>query len=590
MERKNTLRRVMRMARPYSGLLLQVFLVMFVLSALRLVQPWPTKFLIDQAFPMRDKGLLLVIIGWLLLLSVFRQVMSFANRYTIAYVGSRLVFDMRRKLFQHLQRLSLSYYDTRRPGEIMSRLMSDVTAISTLITGSAMTLPIQVFMFFATLTIIFCIDVKLSLVVCAILPFQIATYTVFNKRVKAFNRRVRDKVQTIHGSAYEMMAGAKVVKSFNAEGRANKTFIQDTKELFGLGLDFRVLSMTWGTTTEALASIGRLIFLWFGGSAVINGELTIGTYLAFITYMGMLQQPIQSFISILNQILAARVGIERVFEILDMAPEVEEAENPIVLRDMKGHVVFKNVCFSYDGEEEVLRDVSFEARPGEIVALVGPSGSGKSTVANLIARFYDRTDGEILIDGHDIRDLHLKTFRDQTGTVLQETYLFSGTIEDNIRYGRPQATREEVIRVAEAANAHDFIMQMPDGYDTEIGSQGLRLSGGQRQRIAIARALLRNPRILILDEATSALDTASEAKVQEALTRLMKDRTTFVIAHRLSTIRNADKIIVMRNGRIEQMGRHEELLEQDGLYRELYQPKGAEDKEDAETEPAAVAG
>ncbi len=582
MERKNTFGRVIHMARPYSGLLFQVFLVMLVLSALRLVQPWPTKFLIDSAFPGKDRGLLIVIIGWLLLLSIFRQVMSFANRYTMSYVGSRLVFDLRRRLFQHLQRLSLSYYDTRRPGEIMSRLMSDVTSISTLIMGPAMQLPIEVFMFFSTLVIIFCINVKLYLVVCAILPLQVATYLVFSKRVQATNRRMRDKVQSVHGAAYELMAGAKVVKSFNAESRASKTFVQDTKELFGLGLDFRVLSMTWGTTTEALASIGRLIFLWFGGMTVINGELKIGTYLAFVTYMGMLQSPIQKFISMLSQFLSARVGVDRVFEIMDMVPEVEEAEEPVTLRNITGRVEFRNVCFSYDGEEEVLRDVSFVANPGEVVALVGPSGSGKSTVANLIARFYDRTDGDILIDGVDIRDLQLKTFRDQTGTVLQETYLFSGTIEDNIRYGRPQATREEVIQAAEAANAHDFIMQLPDQYDTETGSMGIRLSGGQRQRIAIARALLRNPRILILDEATSALDTATETKVQEALTHLMEDRTTFVIAHRLSTIRDADKILVMRNGRIEQIGRHEELLEQDGLYKELYQPKDAETDEGGE--------
>ena len=548
-------------------------MVMFVLASLRLIAPWPMKFLVDSAFPGRDRSLLLMVIIGLLLLSVFRQVMSFANSFVISYVGSRLVFDMRRKLFQHLQRLSLSYYDSKRPGEIMARLMSDVTAIQTLITGSAMGVIIQIFMFISTLIIIFSINVKLACVAVAILPFQIGTYLIFNKRVSASNRRVRQKVQEIHGSAYELVAGAKVVKSFNAETRASRTFIQDAKEMFDLGIDFQILSMQWSTTAGALSSVGHLIFMWFGGMCVINGELKIGTFLAYSSYVGMLQAPVMQLISMAGQILPAKVGIERVFEILDMAPEVEEAEDPVNLPKIKGHVEFKDVCFSYNGEEDVLRDVTFSASPGETVALVGPSGSGKSTVANLIARFYDRTEGQILVDGHDIKDLYLKTFRDQIGTVLQETYLFTGTIEDNIRYGRPEATREQVVTAAEQANAHEFIEQLPDQYDSETGAMGIRLSGGQRQRIAIARAILRNPPILILDEATSALDTATEAKVQEALSRLMKDRSTFVIAHRLSTIRNADRIIVMRAGKIEQVGSHDQLMAIDGLYRELYQPQ-----------------
>ena len=316
---------------------------------------------------------------------------------------------------------------------------------------------------------------------------------------------------------------------------------------------------------------------------VIAEEMSVGMYLAYASYVGMLQAPVTQLISMVGQILPAKVGIDRVFEILDTAPDVEEADNPVNLTDMKGQVEFRGVCFSYDGEDEVLRDVTFTAKPGEVVALVGPSGSGKSTVANLIARFYDRTGGELLIDGHDINDLYLKTFRNQIGTVLQETCLFTGTIEDNIRYGRPEATREEVIAAGERANAHPFIEQLPEGYDTEIGAMGVRLSGGQRQRIAIARAILRDPRILILDEATSALDTATEVKVQEALSRLMADRTTFVIAHRLSTIKNANKIVVMHAGKIEQIGTHDELIAVDGLYKELYEPRKPKEEDHDET-------
>ena len=580
MPRESTARRVLRLARPYVGLLAQALVVMLILSSLQLIAPLPMKILVDSAIPARDVSLLLMIILGLLMLTVFRLTMQFVNRYTISYVGSRLVFDMRRKLFGHLQKLSLSFYDTKRPGEIMSRLMSDVSAIQTLITGTAMQLVIQIFMFISTLIIIFCIDPGLSCIVTLILPFQVGTYIVFSKRVSASNWRVRQKAQEVHGSAYEMVAGAKVVKSFNAETRTSRNFVQDTKEMFGLGLDFRVLTMQWNTTAGAIASLGRLVFLWFGGNLVIQGDMKLGVFLAYSSYYGMLQSPVTQFISMINQILPAKVGIDRVFEILDMAPDVEEAENPVMVPDMTGQVEFKDVCFSYDGEEEVLRDVTFAANPGETVALVGPSGSGKSTVANLIARFYDRTAGLITVDGHDIKDLHVKTFRSQVGTVLQETYLFTGTIEDNIRYGRPDASREQAIEAAEAANAHEFIEQLPKGYDTDIGASGIRLSGGQRQRIAIARALLRDPRILILDEATSALDSASEAKVQEALTHLMQDRTTFVIAHRLSTIKNAHKIIAMRAGKIEQIGTHDELLAVEGLYRELYLPQEAKEAEE----------
>jgi subfamily B ATP-binding cassette protein MsbA len=314
------------------------------------------------------------------------------------------------------------------------------------------------------------------------------------------------------------------------------------------------------------------------GFAVLGKELALDEYILLMSYVGMLYAPINQLIGVVQQILPAKVGIRRVFEVLDTAPEVIDLPDGIT-GPIRGEVEFKDVSFAYARGDEVLRQVSFIARPGEVVAFVGPSGSGKTTIANLIARFYDRSEGQILIDHRDIQEYRLRTLRDQTSMVLQETYLFRGTILDNIHYGKPDATMEEIEAAARQANAHEFICTLPDGYRSILGSNGTRLSGGQRQRVAIARALIRDPRILILDEATSALDTVSEAKVQEALQHLMKDRTTFVIAHRLSTIKNADKIVVLDEGRVEEIGSHDMLFAKDGTYRELYDPDWAKQRD-----------
>ena len=577
MHKKRLLRRIMPFVRPYLGLVTQALVTMFILSALALIGPLPMKILIDKAFPSRDFSLVAMILCGLVLLNALRQVLSFINSYTIRYVGSRLVFDLRRKLFRHLQKLSLSYYDSIRPGEIMARLTSDVAAIQSLITGTALQLLINVFTCAAILVILFAMHWRLALVALAVFPLHLATYFIFGRRVSASSRRSSQKSQEIYGSAYEAVSSAKLIRSFNAETRANKSFVRDTKEGFSLGLDLGVLCMKWNSTEGVISSMWNIFFLGYGATVVISGELQVGSFLAFFSYVSMLYAPLWQFVSMLNQILPALVGMERVFEVLDMVPEVQDAANPVAIENIRGVVEFQDVCFSYNGDEEVLKDVSFKANPGEMMAFVGPSGSGKTTIANLITRFYDRTSGTVLIDGVDIAQVHIPTFRDQIGMVLQETQLFSGTIEDNIRFGTPEAPREEIVEAAKQANAHEFIQHLPRGYEAHIGSMGMRLSGGQLQRIAIARAVLRNPRILILDEATSALDTASERLVQEALNRLMAGRTTFVIAHRLSTVRNADKIIAMEEGQIKQMGTHDELIETPGLYRDLYQPQMAKE-------------
>ena len=579
-EKRRDLKRIIEIARPYRWLLLNISGIMLLASLLRLAMPLPIKFLIDSVFPNRDITLLFAVIIGLLLIHGFLQLLTYINMYTMGYVGNRVTFDLRRRLFRHLQRLSLSFYDKRRTGSILSRLMSDVAAIQQLITGQALTMVSNVFMFFAILVVLFVLDPTpynhLAWVSLTVLPVHVIGMCYFNGRIKARSRRTREKMAQVHGNANEVLAGAKLVKSFTGESRESMSFVKDTREVFNLRLHQRELALRWNLLANVLHVSGQLIVIGFGGMAVLRTPelFTAGTFIAFYAYTNMLHGPLVQFVQMLNQILPALVGVERVYEILETRPEVEEAEDAVSVPRLKGDVEFEDVGFGYEGAEApVLHNVTLSAAPGEVVALVGPSGSGKTTIANLVARFYDVTSGRVLIDGMDVRTLKLRPFRNQIGTVLQETFLFSTTVEENIRYGRPDATMDEVVEAARQANAHDFIAEMEEGYQTVVGENGALLSGGQRQRVAIARAILRDPRILILDEATSSLDTASEKVIQEALDRLMEGRTTFIIAHRLSTIRRANKVIVLDRGRIVQAGTHEELLRRDGLYRQLYAPE-----------------
>jgi subfamily B ATP-binding cassette protein MsbA len=381
----------------------------------------------------------------------------------------------------------------------------------------------------------------------------------------------------IYGKVSEVLGAMKMVKSHSGEMRESRSLVTQLRESYDINLYSGNLGSIWGHATGNISYVGQVAVMLVCGSAVLDDNLSIEDYILLMSYVGMLYQPVSELIGVAQQILPAKVGITRVFEIMDMEPEI--VDPPDGSREaIRGDVIFDDVNFAYPQGDQVLTDVSFRAEPGEMVAFVGPSGSGKTTVANLIARFYDRSQGDITIDGRDIREYSLRSLRDQMSIVLQETFLFRGTILDNVRYGRPEATEEEIEEAARLANAHEFICTLPDGYNALIGANGTRLSGGQRQRVAIARALIRNPRILILDEATSALDTVSESKVQDALSQLMKNRTTFIIAHRLSTIKNANKIVVLKEGRVAQIGHHDDLIDQQGLYRELYDPDWAKEQ------------
>ncbi|MEW6754396.1 MAG: ABC transporter ATP-binding protein [Candidatus Latescibacterota bacterium] len=572
--RRTLWQRLYEIIGPYRARLFISMLTLMGLTGLGLVSPvWSGRLI--GALPKGDADLFVTAVIVLALLHVSSSLISYLYSYQMRVLGGRLVFDLRRRMYDHLQRLSLGYYESRSSGEIISRMMNDVNSVTSLVTGTALNTLISSFKAIVLLVVLFADNSKVAWVAIGVLPLHFLGYFFFRARISHYAWKSSEKMSQIYGKVSEVLGAMKMVKSHSGELRESRSLITQLRESYDINLYSGNLSNIWGHATGNISYAGQILVMLVCGFAVLNEPgFELEDYVRLMTYVGMLYAPVAELIGVAQQILPAKVGIRRVFEVMDTQPDVEDRPDGL-RRPIRGEVAFSGVNFAYDQGDQVLRDVTFEARPGEMVAFVGPSGSGKTTIANLIARFYDRSSGEITIDGTDVMEFSLRGLRDQMSIVLQETHLFRGTILDNIRYGKPDATLQEIEEAARLANAHEFICTLPDGYRSLIGSSGARLSGGQRQRIAIARALIRNPRILILDEATSALDTVSETKVQEALAHLMEDRTTFVIAHRLSTIKNADKIVVLKEGHVEQVGKHDDLIVQEGLYRELYDPEWA---------------
>jgi len=565
--------RLFRLVRPHLRLLGQAAVCLMIISAIALTLPWSVKIVIDDIMPSHDTGLLLAVMATLLILFAFRELLFHVSQYLISYASQHTVFNLRRSLFAHLQRMSLRFYHERRTGQIVSRVMNDVAGIQSLMEQGAGTVVISLCTLAATLVIIFVLRWELALVTCSVVPLYAWNFYHFRSRIREASHDVRRKNAVITGSLTEQITGVKIVKSFTGEKRERKAFVHDIKEQFGLFMRLRMTTIRCQWITDYFRVLGTVLVIGYGTLLVINGGMTVGEFVAFYAYLGMLYMPIIQLVNFATMIMGAVAGIDRVFEIMEEEPDGEEVTGTTVLEPLAGRVEFRNISLSYDDKRPALHEVDFTVEPGEVVALVGPSGSGKTSIANLIARFNRPSQGQVFIDGHDLKDLEVKSYRRQTGLVLQENFLFSGTVAENIRYGRPDATDEQVAVAAQQANAAEFILDLPDRYDSEVGENGVTLSGGQRQRIAIARALLKDPRILILDEATSALDATSEELVQQALERLMKDRTTFIIAHRLSTIRNADRILVIVDGELAEQGTHEQLIARAGPYRELYWPQ-----------------
>jgi len=565
------LRRFFGLLKPYAGKLAEGTLACACATVLMMAMPWAGKILIDDVMLGRDMQLLWVVIAVIMGLSLFRLLFVYIGQYTISYYAQKFILNLRRRLFDHLQALSLDFYEKTKTGKLLSRVMGDIGAIQSFVDSAFRVILDQLLVIVIGLAVVFVINWKLALVAIAVFPFYALSSAKYKHPIRKKAKEVRAKWAVTFGNLAEVLSGTKVVKSFAAENRERRFFLRDLVVNLKTQMTYMVTCLRFSTINGFIVTVGTVLVMAVGTIFVINDKMQIGVYVAFTGYVTMLFAPIRILVGQVNVVLAAMAGVDRMFEILDTKPSVMEVTNAVTLEPLKGRISFRDVHFSYDGENEVLKNVSFDVKPGQIVAFVGPSGSGKSTIASLVARFYDADSGEITVDGHDLEKLKLKPYRRQIGTVLQDNFLFSGTLADNIRYSRPDATDEEVRWAASEANIAEFIETQPQGYEAEVGENGVKLSGGQRQRIAIARALLRDPRLLILDEATSALDTTSEKLIQGALDRLMEGRTTLVIAHRLTTIRNADVIHVLKDGEIVQSGTHDELMRQhDGLYCSLY--------------------
>jgi subfamily B ATP-binding cassette protein MsbA len=546
-----------------------VLLIMMV-AGINLAMLWVVRQLVDLVLVARDSSALTMVVLELSLLFLVQGLFAMGHSYLTATIGQHVVTDLRIQLFGHLETLSLGFFSRRRTGELMSRLMNDVSALQHVLTDAPIDSAKQVVTLVGGITILLLMNWRLCLLILVLLPAIVLVARFFGRRLKTLSTRIQDETAGASTILEEVLSGIRVVKSFVQEAYEQARFAAQVRRTLDVALRRAAVLAVFIPTITFVTFAAAAGVLWYGGTQVIRGQMSPGDLIAFVLYAGLLIGPFGSFARLFSQVKEAQGALARVFEILDTQPDVRDRPSALPLPPVRGEVAMAGVSFAYDSRAPVLVDISFTARPGELVAIVGPTGSGKTTLINLLHRFYDPMAGSVTIDGHDLRSVALTSFYRQIGLVPQETHLFGGTIRANILYGRLSATHDELMAAARTANAHDFIMALPDGYETMVGEKGVNLSGGQRQRIAIARAVLKDPRILILDEATSALDNESELLVQEALDRLMKERTTFVIAHRLSTIQKADRILVLDQGRIVEEGTHAQLLERQGLYYHLY--------------------
>ncbi len=570
---RRTRRRLATLAGLTAPYKLRTVLSVFSLlaaTATALAPPFLSKYAVDDGIRRHDLQKLWWIVGAFLLAGLANWGMSYVQTYLTGWVGERILADLRNKLFGHLQRLSLGFFERNRAGVIISRLTNDVEALDQLVTDGVTTLVQSTLTLVGTAILLFVLDWRLALATLAVIPFMSIATIVFRVRSTRAYRAVRERLGLVTATLAEDIAGMRMVQAFTREQQNMTNFRTVTERYRDSNMETVVLNAWYFPFVDLLSSVALAVVLGYGGHLYFNGDVTIGTLFAFMLYVQNFFDPVQQLSQLYNTFLSATAALDKIMDVLDEEPQIVDAPAAEALPEVQGHVRFEGVRFSYGTGPEVLHGLDVEVPSGTTVALVGHTGAGKSTIAKLLARFYDPTDGRITIDGHDLRDVTQASLRRQLGIVPQEGFLFAGTVTENIAFGRPDATPDEVVRAAQAVGAHEFILRLEDGYETQLQERGSRLSLGQRQLVALARALLADPRILILDEATSSVDIGTERKIEQALRLLLAGRTAFIIAHRLSTIRNADLIVVLEHGEIVEQGSHDELLQRRGLYTSLY--------------------
>jgi len=573
------MRRLLSFLKDHKGLAVAGALLSVAGTAFQLAPGILMKHLVDQALNVRGvaeavrRQRLVLFVGCFFVVIFVRMVVQHFRIRVMGMLGESVVFNLRQRLYRALQRLSLSYFDREHTGRIMARVLQDTRGIQQFIVMGLQNSLIYALLVLAIPIVLFATNWRLAAVSLLPIPLVALLGRVFSGRFRTIYRTIRRRFASLSAAVSDTISGVRVVKSFAQEERELDDFDQKGRAHFNAHVAAIHARARFSPSVIFLMGLGTLAVWLYGGGLVIRGEaaggITLGTLFLFFSYMNMLYMPVQQLMQLTEIFQSSAASAERIFSIMDMPRDVTDHDRARDLERVRGHIVLENVSFKYEDGERVLKDINLEIKPGEMLGLVGPTGSGKSTLVSLICRFYDPDKGRILLDGLDLRDIKVKSLRQNIGMVLQETFLFEGTLRENIAYGKPDASDEEIIEAAKAANAHEFIMGLPDGYDTEVGERGVGLSGGEKQRIAIARAILKNPPILILDEATSAVDTATELSIQQAMDRLVKGRTTIAIAHRLSTLRNADKLVVMDKGEIIEQGTHEELIARGGEYAKL---------------------
>jgi ATP-binding cassette subfamily B protein len=561
---------LVRLTRPYRVRTLFSVVSLLLATATALAPPFLSKYALDDGIRQHDLGKLWWIVGAFVLAGLLNWGMSYAQTYLTGWVGERILADLRNRLFDHLQRLSLGFFERNRAGVIISRLTNDVEAIDQLVTDGVTSLVQNSLTLVGTAILLFILDWRLALATLVVIPFMSVATIIFRSRSARAYSAVRERLGLVTATLAEDIAGMRIVQAFTRE-RTNVRNFRDVSERYrDSNMETVVLNGLYFPFVDLLSSVALAVVLGYGGHLYFQGEVTLGTLFAFMLYVQNFFDPVQQLSQLYGTFLSATAALDKIVDVLDQEPEVVDKADATPLPRVEGRVAFEGVRFGYGDGPEVLHGLDLEVLAGTTVALVGHTGAGKSTIAKLLARFYDPREGRITIDGHDLRDVTQASLRRQLGIVPQEGFLFAGTVSENIAFGRPDARPDDIVRAAETIGAHDFILRLEDGYETQLQERGTRLSLGQRQLVALARALLADPRILILDEATSSVDIGTERKIERALRTLLAGRTAFVIAHRLSTIRDADLIVVLEQGQVIEQGTHDELMRKRGLYTSLY--------------------